>query len=458
MAAMDFYSTLEQLVNPTRDLSGGPGGSDSSRAIAQLILGGGSAAVEGQSLFGQPFETGPSAGSGNLIDAYGNKIELNPSAAPKPAAAPMRGGSFQAVLDNAKQMAEGLAPGSTAERKTLVANPYGPGSYDPNNPEERQAVLRAGEQAKKVAAARETLQGLAMSDIPKAAQGPIIQKILESIGLSQSEYAQAFDQAKGKAEGERAGGGGATGALSELDLRALAAGARPSPALVARGITTPQTANRILSGVAETKRGETALKNVDSYVNKKTGEWVNDPDISAEELQRDYKKLSKQQLVDKSSLDELSAQIAHYRRLANELGLVDIPEGTDLLGTAAQAARLKYGEFAGDEKVKDLLTVRGKISALAGAYGQDKRITESEYKMLQQTTLSNWDSKQGAERALNNMEQFIQNRSKSLGIPIRGLSNAERALDQSTAMQFLQQAGGDKDKARELARQQGYSF
>lgn len=211
MAAMDFYSTLEQLVNPTRDLRGGPGGSDSSRAIAQLILGGGSAAVGGQSLFGQPFETGPSAGSGNLIDAHGNKIELNPSAAPAPAAAPMRGGSFQAVLDNAKQMAEGLAPGSTAEKKTLVANPYGPGSYDPNNPEERQAVLRAGEQAKKVQTARETLQGLAVSDIPKAAQGPIIEKVLESLGLSQSDYQKAFDTARGKVAGEQAGFGSAGG-------------------------------------------------------------------------------------------------------------------------------------------------------------------------------------------------------------------------------------------------------
>ena len=94
--ALDFYSTLEQLINPTRDLGGGPGGSDSSRALAQLILGGGSAAVEGESLFGQPFETGAGAGSGRLIDAYGNQIELNPSAAPKPGAAPMRGGNFQA--------------------------------------------------------------------------------------------------------------------------------------------------------------------------------------------------------------------------------------------------------------------------------------------------------------------------------------------------------------------------
>lgn len=211
--ALDFYSTLEQLINPTRDLGGGPGGSDSSKALAQLILGGGSASVEGQSLFGQPFETDPSAGAGNLIDAYGNPIELNPSAAPKPAAAPMRGGNFQAVLENAKQMAEGLAPGSTA--KTLVANPYGPGSYDPNNPEERQAVLKAGEQSRKVAAARETLQGLAVSDIPKAAQGPIIEKLLESLGLSQSEYQKAFDIAKGKVAGEQAGfgteGGGAGG-------------------------------------------------------------------------------------------------------------------------------------------------------------------------------------------------------------------------------------------------------
>ena len=211
MAAMNFYSTLEQLVNPTRNLGGGPGGGEQAKALAQLILEGGSADVEGQSLFGQLFETGPSAGSGQLIDAYGAPVELNPATvAPKLAPAPLRGG-FQAVLESAKQMAEGLAPGSTAEKKTLVANPYGPGSYDPNNPEERAAVLRAGEQSRKVATARETLQGLAVSDIPKAAQGPIIEKLLESLGLSQSEYQKAFDIAKGKVAGEQAGFGSAGG-------------------------------------------------------------------------------------------------------------------------------------------------------------------------------------------------------------------------------------------------------
>lgn len=41
---------------------------------------------------------------------------------------------------------------------------------------------------------------------------------------------------------------------------------------------------------------------------------------------------------------------------------------------------------------------------------------------------------------------------------INGTLGQKKQLDENTARQFLQQAGGDKDKARELARQAGYSF
>jgi cytoskeletal protein RodZ len=43
-------------------------------------------------------------------------------------------------------------------------------------------------------------------------------------------------------------------------------------------------------------------------------------------------------------------------------------------------------------------------------------------------------------------------------MPVAPTTNATKALDKATAMQFVQKAGGDKNKARAMAQQAGYTF
>ena len=43
-------------------------------------------------------------------------------------------------------------------------------------------------------------------------------------------------------------------------------------------------------------------------------------------------------------------------------------------------------------------------------------------------------------------------------MPVAPTTNATKTLDKATAMQFMQKAGGDKNKARALAQQAGYAF
>ena len=214
--ALDFYSTIEQLLNPTQDLGGGPGSADNARAIAQLILGGGSAGLEGQALFGQPpVASGAPLGPGSLgvsspaINQEGI-IQL-PGSAESPQDArsgPVPGQTLQNVLASAKSMAEGLSPGSTAERKTLVGNPFGPGSYDPNDPTERQSVLQQGQKVEATKRAQELLSSPGLSRLPATAQESIVQSILRSIGIGGAdENLAAFQKAFATAKGTQAAKG-----------------------------------------------------------------------------------------------------------------------------------------------------------------------------------------------------------------------------------------------------------
>lgn len=211
--ALSFRSALEELLNPTHDLGGGPGGADQARAIAQLILGGGSAGLEGQSLFGQP----PVASDVSLRQGVSHpgtiaEQQIGPfpgPESPQDARLPRpMGQTLQKVLASAKSMAEGLSPGSTFERKTLVGNPYGPGSYDPNNPDERQAVQQQGQRVEATNRAREFLSSPNLLKLPAAAQGDIVKSILRSIGIGGAdENLAAFQKAFATAKGTKAAKG-----------------------------------------------------------------------------------------------------------------------------------------------------------------------------------------------------------------------------------------------------------
>jgi hypothetical protein len=226
--ALDFYSTLDQLINPTHNMGGGAGPQD-SQAIAQLILGGGSASVQGA--------------DGNMVPIMGQGVDPSYKAAVSP--------QFRDVLAQAEQMAAGArgdmagkapiaAPGQPNQ---LVANPYGPGSYDPTNPAAVAQVQAAGAEAKKAEQARALIQQL-QGERPSIGTGfyagdaerkndalklyqlenqqyqtrqqaaaPVIARVLESLGIGENDYKKAFDAAKGKAEGERAGGKGTKGGI-----------------------------------------------------------------------------------------------------------------------------------------------------------------------------------------------------------------------------------------------------
>ena len=213
---MDFYSTLEQLVNPTHDLGGGPGAGD-AKAISQLILGGGSAAVEGA--------------NGQMQPLFGQPSGVAPGAAPAPVSA-----NLKSVLETADQVANSLgSPHGSGNpiTSTLLPNPYGRGSYDPANAEQVAQVQGQGKQAQQVDMARQFIsqligqeptmsighknspeemlayqQGSANYRQRVGSASPIVKGILENLGISgESDYQKAFNRKKGEmdAKGDKGG-------------------------------------------------------------------------------------------------------------------------------------------------------------------------------------------------------------------------------------------------------------
>lgn len=217
---MDLLTVLNQLGGQSVDL-GGAARPDDAGAIAQLQMGGGGASLEGTPLFGSAptndlaaeLQLGPgrllmNGPNSSLPTAAGNATMQLPvqqaqvPVAPKP---PLRG-TLKEMLDTADQIATSLTVG-TPVKQTLLPNPYGPGSYDPNNAQQVADVKAQGLQAQKVRQAQEAMQQLALRPEFAGVQKDITRSVLESLGVVPTAEQEAFNKAKGTAAGKAAGEG-----------------------------------------------------------------------------------------------------------------------------------------------------------------------------------------------------------------------------------------------------------
>lgn len=268
---MALLDELQKLVGGgSVDLGGAPGGDNSARALSQLIMGGGSASVEGTPIIGNPppedaalatamrqAEMGGFGRAPNpaLVEAL-RSGQVDPNAvlnrpvspgdypgtitgipamrdvsdaqllqqAQAPGTfqsarniVPLRPG-FQQVVDTAKAVADSLSPRPSQQPSTtLLPNPYGPGSYNPNDPEDVARVKKEGEAFSKTAELRQILSSGILSQLPPGAPtGEIVKALFENAGIIKSETQKARELAQAKAEGERAGGKGQRGLTPDI--------------------------------------------------------------------------------------------------------------------------------------------------------------------------------------------------------------------------------------------------
>ena len=106
--------------------------------------------------------------------------------------------------------------------------------------------------------------------------------------------------------------------------------------------------------------------------------------------------------------------------------------------------RYAFGE--GGKNLTD--TEKNIVFALLDTTGKsDNQIIEDHQKAIQILRAKEQIALGGANAVSQNMVGSVNNQN-----------NQPKQLDPQTAQQILQQAGGDKDKARQIARSQGYSF
>lgn len=258
---------LEDEIN---SLFGGSGLTDSTtdtQAIAQLILGGGKASVGGTPLFGGAAPSAiDTAATQAEMGGFGRKPDANLAQAlregrvdpnlilDRPASVPtkkqlVRTGpnvetlrdvrqleadipqqpagtftnqrrsvplnpSFEEVLNTASEIADSLTTRKGNITKTLLPNPYGPGSYDPNEQVAVEKVQKQGEaQAVKRAGidkARAFFDSGILQRLPPGSDvKTIVNSVLEEAGVLKSAGQLEREKAFGKATGELAAGKGA---------------------------------------------------------------------------------------------------------------------------------------------------------------------------------------------------------------------------------------------------------
>jgi len=184
--------------------------------------------------------------------------------------------------------------------------------------------------------------------------------------------------------------------------------------------------------------------------------WIK-RDINAEKFdvkQNETKKIqeNKSQMVKDSAMDTLNT-ISEVEKGIDYFGLTgglpSIP-GTARATWEANVNKLLSG------KIINLMT-QMKEASKTGATGFGQ-LSEKELKVLQEasTALKRGLSPKDAQKYLNEMKVAAQ---KVLGSEIQQEGGQEvKSLDKQTAIQLLQKAGGDKNKARQMAQNMGYQF
>lgn len=128
-------------------------------------------------------------------------------------------------------------------------------------------------------------------------------------------------------------------------------------------------------------------------------------------------------------------------------------------------------------KSKDLLNITNELNLIKrSAFGEGgKNLTDTEKNIIFRTINPIGQTKEEWLRLLDESNKILESKSlllskkpSDLGFASQGSINNNpvmnqqtqegKQLDHSTALQLLQQAGGDKNKARQLASQMGYKF
>ena len=302
--ALSFYSTLDQLNNPTHDLNGG----SDAQQLAQLILQGGQATTKDPRTGAVVNLLGGDNQQGGLSPTFAQALKqaqemvagVRGAGDPGMTASPYGGNSFDPTNPASRSAVQAQRPigadpvseafysttpyepagtkdpramsqadinaaidgsnpagtkrtgqeGAVGRPKRLVANPYGPGSYDPDNPAERAQILAQAPRHKAVEEARQYIKSLTgeppqldfgsvvreitgsannMADRERlekiapqlaaqtiaqrqqawtqrqASAAPVVKQVLESLGLGENAYQKAFNAAAGNAAGKAAG-------------------------------------------------------------------------------------------------------------------------------------------------------------------------------------------------------------------------------------------------------------
>lgn len=185
-------------------------------------------------------------------------------------------------------------------------------------------------------------------------------------------------------------------------------------------------------------------------IRKKKGITVADKKFAMEQKEKKQKKDLESQMVKDSAQDTINT-------------IAEIKKGIQYFGAAGEMIPplpMEYSKknwSANVDKLKSKLVVdlmnKMKQASRTGATGFGQ-LSDKERELLQNaaTALQKGLSEGDASKYLDEIEQGAM---KILG---KGTTSGNKTLDKQTAAQFFKQAGGNKQKARALAKQAGFSF
>jgi hypothetical protein len=144
-------------------------------------------------------------------------------------------------------------------------------------------------------------------------------------------------------------------------------------------------------------------------------------------------------------LDMVGGYVDSFKDLLVKIKPLLSSQKKGIPGRLGAASGIAYLRAQGDARVREMDAKAAQITLLARGFGGDSRVSDPEMARLDNAIINGWTTKEGADSTLSVLDDFIKNRSSSLGFnqykTIGQRPKQEQAVDQQNVLRNKDKKG-----------------
>jgi hypothetical protein len=165
-------------------------------------------------------------------------------------------------------------------------------------------------------------------------------------------------------------------------------------------------------------REKFVMENQSNLFKRGTGESFlgqGKPPEDTEQILKDYAVLKPENAKDMRQLDMVGGYVDGFKDLLVKIKPLLSSQTKGIPGRIGAGTGIAYLRAQGDARIREMDAKAAQITLLARGFGGDSRVSDPEMKRLDNAMITGWVTKEGADATIGVLDDFIKNRSSSLG-------------------------------------------